>query len=94
MNVYILQDNSDSKRIVSSLLLERRSLIIIKEDLYHVYPHSIEEKEADIIDDNIKNLTLCSGKYEKNQSLYRDTRISLTIRHVPQTTKFKIKLFK
>lgn len=76
------------------MLLERRSLIIIKEDLYHIYPHSIEEKDSDAVDIKIANLELCSGNYAINETLKRDTRISLTIRHVPQATKFKIKLFK
>lgn len=64
------------------------------EDLYHVYPHSIQERTEDIVSDGIANLDLCSKQYETNEVLNRGTRISLTVRHVPHTSKFKLKLFK
>ena len=78
-----------------SILLERRSLVVIAEDLYHLYPHSICEKSEDVIhSDKIANLVLCSNNYKENDVLKRNTRVSLTIRHVPNTSKFKLKLFK
>ncbi|XP_043483659.1 alpha-ketoglutarate-dependent dioxygenase alkB homolog 6 [Leptopilina heterotoma] len=78
-----------------SLLLEPRSLLILKEDLYHNYLHSIDCKNEDIISENtIKNLNLCSQSYVDKQVLLRSTRISLTIRHVPKVSKMKLKIGK
>lgn len=40
---------------------------------------------------DIKNLHLCSQAYDEGQTLKRTTRLSLTIRHVPKTSKLKLK---
>eukprot|EP01102_Stenamoeba_stenopodia_P009707 TRINITY_DN2871_c0_g1_i1.p1 TRINITY_DN2871_c0_g1~~TRINITY_DN2871_c0_g1_i1.p1 ORF type:complete len:161 (+),score=36.72 TRINITY_DN2871_c0_g1_i1:360-842(+) len=76
-----------------SLLLERRSLLIFRDDVYTKYLHTIEEKTHDRIDndDTIHNLP---SKYEgKGQEIVldRDTRISLTIRRVKKILKTKRK---
>ncbi|EEB15536.1 conserved hypothetical protein [Pediculus humanus corporis] len=53
------EDCSKSKSIAMSILLERRSLVVIAEDLYHLYPHSICEKSEDVIhSDKIANLKM------------------------------------
>ncbi|XP_054010017.1 alpha-ketoglutarate-dependent dioxygenase alkB homolog 6-like [Hylaeus anthracinus] len=76
-----------------SLLLERRSLLILQRDLYHRYLHSIAERDTDIISRSIiKNLNICSEQFQEEQTLKRDVRLSLTIRHVPKTTKLKLKI--
>lgn len=76
------------------LLVEPRSLLILKDDMYHRYMHSISEIESDdLCDPLIKNLSSTShssgvGKIE------RSTRFSLTIRNVPKTSKLKLKFGK
>ncbi|KAG8040516.1 hypothetical protein G9C98_002512 [Cotesia typhae] len=75
-----------------SFLLERRSLLVLQDTLYHDYLHSISECNYDTIESSyIRNLNLCSFKYEEGEKLNRKTRISLTIRHVPKTSKLKLK---
>jgi alkylated DNA repair protein alkB family protein 6 len=70
------------------LFVEPRSLLILKDDLYTSYMHSISEiNEDDLSDELIKNCTT-SGVLE------RSTRYSLTIRNVPNTSKLKLKFFK
>lgn len=73
------------------ILVERRSLLMIKDDAYHKYLHSIAEQTEDLITPSITNLEMCENVHEKNRMLKRDTRISLTIRHVPKTSKLKLK---
>ncbi|CAL7938987.1 unnamed protein product [Xylocopa violacea] len=76
-----------------SLLLERRSLFILQGDLYHNYLHSIAEKDTDIISKStIKNLGICGEKFSEGESLRRGIRLSLTIRHVPKTSKLKLRI--
>lgn len=77
------------------LLLEPRSLLILQKDLYHDYLHSIDGRDTDIITTcDIKNLKMCSKAYTEGQILKRSTRLSLTIRHVPKTSKLKLKFGK
>ncbi|XP_011703443.1 PREDICTED: alpha-ketoglutarate-dependent dioxygenase alkB homolog 6 [Wasmannia auropunctata] len=77
-----------------SLLLERRSLLVLQKDLYHNYLHSIAERETDgISGSSIKNLHMCEEKFTEGEVIKRDTRLSLTIRHVPKTSKLKLKIF-
>uniref|UniRef100_A0AAG5CTJ9 Fe2OG dioxygenase domain-containing protein n=1 Tax=Anopheles atroparvus TaxID=41427 RepID=A0AAG5CTJ9_ANOAO len=77
---------------VTKVLIEPCSLLVVKEDMYHKYFHSIKEQEQDTIDGNIANLRLLS-KGKLGDVLPRGTRVSLTIRHVPKTSKMKIKIF-
>nr|CAD7453543.1 unnamed protein product [Timema tahoe] len=75
-----------------SLLVEPRSLLVLQDDLYHKYLHSIAEVTQDTITDRIANIESCHGRYTIGQCLQRQTRLSLTIRHVPRTSKLQIKL--
>lgn len=76
-----------------SILLERRSLFILQGDLYHNYMHSIAERDTDIISSSaIKNLIICGEKFSGGETLKRGTRLSLTIRHVPKSSKLKLKI--
>ncbi|KAG7299229.1 hypothetical protein JYU34_017785 [Plutella xylostella] len=75
-----------------SLLLEPRSLLILQDALFEYYLHSIEEITEDLIDDSIVNLDMCSSSFVKGSVVTRETRISLTIRHVPKTTSFKLNI--
>lgn len=77
-----------------SLLLERRSLLVLQSDLYHNYLHSIAERDTDTVSEaSIRNLHLCTEKLTEGQTMKRGTRLSLTIRHVPKTSKLKLKIF-
>ncbi|KAB7507765.1 Alpha-ketoglutarate-dependent dioxygenase alkB-like protein 6 [Armadillidium nasatum] len=75
-------------RKIGSLLLERRSLLVLQEDLYTKYLHGIAEKPTDVIDDLIFNLDEIS--YSLGDILNRETRVSLTIRYFPKVLKFKL----
>ncbi|XP_055705725.1 alpha-ketoglutarate-dependent dioxygenase alkB homolog 6 [Phlebotomus papatasi] len=77
---------------MQDILVEPRSLLLIKDDAYHDHMHSIEERLEDVIDDRVMNLSLCENTHEPGTVLTRNRRISLTIRHVPKTSKMKIKL--
>uniref|UniRef100_A0A182RRT6 Fe2OG dioxygenase domain-containing protein n=1 Tax=Anopheles funestus TaxID=62324 RepID=A0A182RRT6_ANOFN len=76
----------------ASILLEPRSLLVVKDDMYHKYLHSIADREQDVIDDKVINLPMLSN-VNVGDVLCRSKRISLTIRHVPKTSKMKIKIF-
>ncbi|XP_011311064.1 alpha-ketoglutarate-dependent dioxygenase alkB homolog 6 [Fopius arisanus] len=88
-------DTSEEERNINpefAFLLERKSLLILQEELYHNYLHSISERKVDVVSvENIRNLDLCSLKYTDGEILERKTRLSLTIRHVPKTSKLKLK---
>lgn len=75
---------------VFSFLLEPRSLLVLQDRLFSHYLHCIEEVDKDYLDDTVDNLKMCSDKFVPGTTVSRDTRISLTIRHVPKTTIFKI----
>lgn len=71
------------------LFVEPRSLLILKDDLYHRYMHSISEiEEDDLGDPLIKNFPT------RDEKIQRGTRFSLTIRNVPKTSKLKLKFGK
>ncbi|XP_061713873.1 alpha-ketoglutarate-dependent dioxygenase alkB homolog 6 [Cydia pomonella] len=81
-----------TSRPVFSFLLEPRSLLVLQDKLFSHYLHCIEEVYEDTLDDSVINLGLCSDRYGKGSKVKRDTRISLTIRHVPKTSAFKINI--
>lgn len=72
------------------IYVEPRSLLILKNSMYDTYLHSISEITEDDLNDQ---LILNIDKSHKNM-LPRVTRYSLTIRHVPKTSKMKIKFGK
>ena len=62
---------------------------MLKDQCYSSLLHGIQEVKEDQMDSSIVNLT----EEEKGQSVMaRNTRISLTIRCVPKTSKLKIRL--
>ncbi|CAI6364144.1 unnamed protein product [Macrosiphum euphorbiae] len=79
-----------SSEKVYSLLLQRRSLLILKDKMYTEYMHGIEEITNDIIDDKISNITFCGSNIQNGIPLTRNKRISLTIRNVPRVSKFNL----
>lgn len=82
--------NDSTRDKICELLLERRSLVVLQDDMYKKYLHSISEVTADVLSTDLANLTLCKGKYGHEQILNRSTRISLTIRNVPKICKLNI----
>jgi alkylated DNA repair protein alkB family protein 6 len=75
------------------MLLERRSLILVRDDMYKVNLHGIAERKEDIISDNVVNVYKCDG-VQTGDKLERTTRVSLTIRYVPKILKAKLFLGK
>ncbi|KAL3270578.1 hypothetical protein HHI36_021115 [Cryptolaemus montrouzieri] len=82
--------NDVARNKICDLLLERRSLVIIQDDMYSKYLHSIEENKCDILNVACANLENCSETYKVGQFLERGTRISLTIRNVPKVLKIRL----
>lgn len=81
------------RKMVCQLLIEPGSLLILKDDMYNKYLHSISEVTEDLITNNIANIDRCIGfRNRLGEVVKRDRRISLTIRHVPKTTRLRIKL--
>ncbi|KAF9112765.1 hypothetical protein BGX27_002851 [Mortierella sp. AM989] len=77
---------------VFSLLVQPRSLLVLKEDVYNKYMHGIREITVDDLrKGNIVNITeaLPEGVVESNALLERGTRISLTFRIVQKTLSSK-----
>lgn len=89
--IVAIKSCSTSQDIVFKLIMEPRSLLILKDDLYENYLHSISELSEDILCDRIYNYENCGHQYKIGDCLKRGTRISLTIRHVPKTTKTAFK---
>lgn len=75
---------------VCNLLLERRSLVIMQDNMYEKYKHSISEIQSDIITDKCVNLKFLGEKCEIGDELQRERRISLTIRNVPKVCKVNL----
>lgn len=91
MLVVVLQSNTVTERYIGSVLLERRSLFLMSDDMYTNFMHGIREQISDTMDENILNLDMCSPQI--GDIIERDTRISFTVRHVPKVLKNKISLF-
>ncbi|XP_058453631.1 alpha-ketoglutarate-dependent dioxygenase alkB homolog 6 [Malaya genurostris] len=88
--------DSEKQPKLFKLWVEPRSLLILKDEMYHQYLHSIAELAEDIIDENLANFSTLNSKgsvLQTGNKQVRNKRISLTIRHVPKTSKMKIKLF-
>lgn len=68
----------------SSILLEPRSLVVIKDDMYTAL-HGIEERSTDVLGPMVRNVS----EDRHGAELPRDIRVSLTIRHVPRVVKLK-----
>lgn len=80
-------ENTENRDKVCELLLERCSLVIVKDDLYSKYLHSISERCSDVLSAKCVNLNNCGRQFDVGKTLERSTRISLTIRNVPKVLK-------
>ncbi|XP_044162300.1 alpha-ketoglutarate-dependent dioxygenase alkB homolog 6 [Bufo gargarizans] len=76
---------TEEQRHVLSLLLEPRSLLILREHLYKNYLHGIRPLTEDTLNHKVSNLDQCTVRAE--ETLTRRTRVSLTIRFVPKVLK-------
>ncbi|XP_069602669.1 alpha-ketoglutarate-dependent dioxygenase alkB homolog 6 [Ranitomeya imitator] len=76
---------TEEQRHVLSLLLEPRSLFILREDLYKSHLHGIRPVTQDTLDHKVANLGQCAARAE--ETLARRTRVSLTVRLVPKVLK-------
>ncbi|ELU12938.1 hypothetical protein CAPTEDRAFT_112863, partial [Capitella teleta] len=85
-----LNDRSSSfdDRHFASFLLERRSLVLVREEMYSRMLHGIKEVETDTLCEKVLNLD--SSEHSLGDTLARNTRISLTIRVVPKVLKAKL----
>ncbi|CAD6998477.1 unnamed protein product [Ceratitis capitata] len=90
-NIESFQPESSPRETAFKILLEPRSLLILKDSLYRDYLHAINEFKEDTLCDKICNYENCETTHKMGDILKRGTRISLTIRHVPKTTKMKLK---
>ncbi len=84
-------EQSETKSLSFSLLLEPRSLLVIKGELYTHWKHGIEFRESDSIDaSTITNFSKLSSEYQAydGKELPRGSRrISMTIRVVNKVLK-------
>jgi len=71
-----------------SLLLEPRSLLVLQDDLYKTYLHGIEERNSDNLSE--KNIMNLPNDLDKDVTMERCTRFSLTYRVVEKVIKVEI----
>ena len=83
--------SSFESRFLTSLLLEPRSLVLVRDDMYNTYLHGIAETCSDDVTERIANLDVTQARV--GDVLERGTRVSLTIRVVPKVLKMKFNLF-
>ncbi|XP_039180975.1 alpha-ketoglutarate-dependent dioxygenase alkB homolog 6 isoform X2 [Crotalus tigris] len=79
---------SEEQRHAFCLLLKPRSLLVLQEDMYVRYLHGIRPVMADTVTQKVANASLCGCDF--GDTLPRQTRVSLTIRHVPKVLKTSI----
>lgn len=83
-------ENNENRKKVCDILLEPLSLVIIKDDLYSKYLHSISERKIDEITEDCINISFTGNKCLIGEVLERNTRVSVTIRNVPKVLKIKL----
>uniref|UniRef100_A0A3Q3M3E2 Fe2OG dioxygenase domain-containing protein n=1 Tax=Mastacembelus armatus TaxID=205130 RepID=A0A3Q3M3E2_9TELE len=79
---------TEENRYLFSLLVKPRSLLILQDEMYQQLLHGIQARAQDTLTDKVANLSAAGG--EPGKTLIRDTRVSLTIRHVPKVIKAKL----
>lgn len=84
----VTKPQTEEERHFLSLLVEPRSLLVLREDMYVKYLHGIKNVSSDVITEKVANVACCSAK--PGEMLNRGTRVSLTIRHVPKVLKTTI----
>uniref|UniRef100_A0A3Q3JI56 Fe2OG dioxygenase domain-containing protein n=1 Tax=Monopterus albus TaxID=43700 RepID=A0A3Q3JI56_MONAL len=79
---------TEENRYLFSLLVRPRSLLILQDDMYQRLLHGIQACAQDTLTDKVVNLSAAGAV--SGEKLTRDTRVSLTIRHVPKVLKTKL----
>jgi len=81
------------ERLIGSLLLEPRSLVVLTDDMYRLYLHGIAERTEDAVDTStIFNAKSCSVVEKAlGAPVPRGTRLSITIRNVPHVAKLGVR---
>ncbi|KAM4641346.1 alpha-ketoglutarate-dependent dioxygenase alkB homolog 6 [Discoglossus pictus] len=85
----VAEQTQDDRHLLS-LLLEPRSLLILREDLYTSHLHGIGPLTHDTLTPTVSNLGHCTANV--GDTLERGTRVSLTIRYVPKVLKTSLLL--
>ena len=81
-----------NERLKFGLLVEPRSLLVLKKDLYEMYLHGIDEVGKDALSEKVLRLSEETKDLPDGHVLERGTRISLTIRQVKKRSKMMLKL--
>ncbi|XP_026232925.1 alpha-ketoglutarate-dependent dioxygenase alkB homolog 6 [Anabas testudineus] len=81
---------TEENRYLFSLLVRPRSLLILQDEMYQSLLHGIQACGQDNLTDKVVNLP--AARARPGEMLIRDTRVSLTIRHVPRVMKTKLVL--
>lgn len=79
---------TEENRFLFSLLVKPRSLLILQDEMYQRLLHGIRPCHQDTLTEKVVNL-FAAGT-QPGEILTRSTRLSLTIRHVPNVTKAKL----
>ncbi|XP_016084610.1 alpha-ketoglutarate-dependent dioxygenase alkB homolog 6 isoform X2 [Sinocyclocheilus grahami] len=83
---------TEERRYMLSLFVQRRSLLILQDDMYKLYLHGIQGVCEDILSEHVVNLS--STGAQVGDMLPRSTRVSLTIRNVPKVIRANLLLGK
>ncbi|XP_077087278.1 putative RNA/DNA demethylase ALKBH6 [Siphateles boraxobius] len=83
---------TEKSRYILSLLVQRKSLLILQDDMYKFYLHGIQGVSEDILSEHVVNISSTSAHV--GNTLPRSTRVSLTIRHVPKVVRTNLLLGK
>ncbi|KAJ8405793.1 hypothetical protein AAFF_G00312300 [Aldrovandia affinis] len=83
---------TEQSRYLLSLLVQRRSLLVLQDDMYERFLHGIQGAAQDTLTDRVANLSL--ARADPGDCLTRGVRVSLTIRHVPKMLRTSLLLGK
>ncbi|KAG7484007.1 hypothetical protein MATL_G00044260 [Megalops atlanticus] len=83
---------TEQSRYLLSLLVQPRSLLVLRDDMYTHFLHGIQGVAQDTLTDRVANL--CVTGASPGDCLPRGTRVSLTIRHVPKVVRATLLLGK
>lgn len=81
---------TEENRYLFSLLVKPRSLLLLQDEMYQCLLHGIQARGQDTLTDKVVNLSAAGAG--PGETLIRDTRVSLTIRHVPKVMRTKLVL--
>lgn len=84
----VLEFSKTPGLVHSSLLLQRRSCVVLTGPAYEEYLHGISEREEDLVDGSHDGGWLGAG--EDLMIKKRGTRWSLTFRRVKSTSRFRL----